>query len=131
MSETISKDALPTSFGAFNPIGHVMLGLPGGENGLIAALHEAGWDDDAVLRFTPRESVAEFEAMVENASGAAGFGTEIGLMRRYLDFAREGYQWVLVAVDGVEEAAQAAEIARAHGAKLAVHYRLLVTEELI
>lgn len=131
MSDTITKDELPTSFGAFNPVGHLMLGLPNVDHGLVGALRQAGWSDDAVVSFTPRESVAEFEAMAENAGGAAGFGAEIALMRRYLALARQGYRWLLVKVDSVEQAAQAAEIARGHGATLAVHYRTLIVEELI
>lgn len=131
MSETITTEELPTSFGAFNPVGHLMLGLPGGENGLEAALRAAGWPDDRVVRFSPRESIAEFEAMADNAGGLAGFGSEIALTRRYLALARQGYQWLLVKVDNTEQAAQAAEIGRAHGATLAVHYRGLIVEELI
>ena len=59
------------------------------------------------------------------------FGYEITLARRYLKLSREGYRWLLVKVEDSEAAARAAEIARAHGATLAVHYRLLIAEELI
>ena len=61
----------------------------------------------------------------------AGFGYEITLMRRYFKLTLEGYQWLLVKVDSTEQAAQAAEIVRAQGATLAIHYRTLITEELI
>ena len=133
MSETITKGELPTSFGTFNPVGHLMLGLPNAQqvDALTAALRTAGWQGDELVNFTPRESIAEFEAMLENASGAAGFGYEITLQRRYLKLAREGYRWLLVKVDDTDEASHAAEIAQAHGATLAVHYRLLIVEELI
>ena len=81
--------------------------------------------------FTPRESVAELEALADNAGAMAGFGYEITLLRRYVALAREGYLWLLVKVDDTDEAAQAAELARVRGATLAVHYRLLTVEELI
>ena len=133
MTETITKDALPTSFGAFNPVGHLMVGLPNASHAksFAAALREAGWDDDALVPFTPSESVAEFEALTEDAGAVAGFGYEITLMRKYLALSREGCQWLLVRVDDSEEATQVADVARVHGATLAVHYRMLIIEELI
>ena len=133
MSDTITKDKLPTSFGTFYPVGHLMLGVPGQAqaDALAEALCQAGWARDAVVHFTPSESIEEFEAMVENPSMLAGFGYAITLLRRYLALAREGYRWLLVKVEDTEAAAKAAEIARAQGATLAVHYRSLIVEELI
>ena len=133
MSDTITKDKLPTSFGAFYPVGHLMLGVPGQAqaDALAEALCEAGWERDAVVHFTPSESIEEFEAMVENPSMLAGFGYAITVLRRYLALAREGYRWLLVKVEDTDAAAKAAEIARAQGATLAVHYRSLIVEELI
>ena len=133
MSDTIDKDHLPTSFGAFKPVGHLMVGLPGlaQAQALETSLQQAGWPADAVLQFSPRESVTEMQALIDNAGGMAGFGYEITLMRRYLALARDGVRWLLVKVDGTEHAAQAADLARNQGAVLAVHYRLLTVEELI
>jgi hypothetical protein len=133
MSDTINKNDLPTSFGAFKPVGHLMIGVPAQTqaDSLADALRAAGWEDDAVVPFTPRESIEEFAEMVENPSPLAGFGYEITLLRRYLALAREGCRWLLVKVDGTDHAAKAAEIARSHGALAAVHYRSLIVEELI
>jgi hypothetical protein len=133
MSDAITQDNLPTSFGAFNPVGCLMVGVPGTPQAqaLTDALCNAGWGRDAVLQFTPTETIAEFEEMVDNPSMLAGFGYELTLLRRYLALAREGCRWLLVKVEDTDAAARAAEIARAHGATLAVHYRALVTEELI
>jgi hypothetical protein len=47
------------------------------------------------LHFTPRESVSELEAMVENAGSMVGFGYEITLLRRYVALTHEGYRWLL------------------------------------
>jgi hypothetical protein len=133
MNDTISKEALPTSFTAFNPIGHLMLGLPSTEQlaTLHAVLRANGWPDESLVEFTPREGVEEFAELIDNAGPLVGFGYEITLARRYLKLSREGYRWLLVKVDDSEAAARAAEIARANGATLAVHYRLLIAEELI
>lgn len=132
-SQAVDTDDLPTSFGVFRPVGQVMVGVPTQEDTdkLASALQGAGWPEGEVRQFTPQESVAELEALVENASGMAGFGYEITLLRRYLELARQGQCWLLVKVGSTEQAAQAADIARERGATLAVHYRLLTVEELI
>jgi hypothetical protein len=133
LSHAVDADDLPTSFGVFKPVGHVMIGLPSQDqtDALVSALQGAGWASHEVRQFTPRESVAEMEEMVDNAGAMAGFGYEITLLRRYLKLAREGQLWLLVKVEDTDEAAQAAELARERGATLAVHYRLLTVEELI
>ena len=127
------SDSLPTSFGVFKPVGHVMVGVPtqAHVNSLVAALQGAGWAEDAVLPFTPRESAAELEAMVDNAGAMAGFGYEITMLRRYLALAQQGYRWLLVKVDDSEHAAAVAAKARECGAVLAVYYRRFTVEELI
>jgi hypothetical protein len=94
-------------------------------------LHDAGWASPAVREFSPRESVAELRAMVDNAGALAGFGHEITLLRRYLTLTESGYRWLLVQADDGERAAAAAEVARSCGATLAVYYRMLTVEELI
>jgi hypothetical protein len=124
---------LPTSFGVFKPVGHVMMGLPSQAqlDALVTALHRAGWLTPAVRQFSPRETVDELRAMVGNAGPLAGFGYEITLLQRYLALAEKGYLWLLVQADDGERAAAAADIARTCGATLAVYYRMLTEEELI
>jgi hypothetical protein len=133
MSETIDKNNLPTSFGAFKPVGHLMVGLPTQDaaQALATSLQQAGWAAGAVVHFSPRESVDELQALIDNAGAMAGFGYEITLMRRYLALARDGVRWLLVKVDDTDHAERAAALARSQGALLAVHYRLLTVEELI
>jgi hypothetical protein len=125
--------ALPTSFGVFKPVGHVMTGLPTQAqlDALVAALHSAGWPDSGVRQFSPRDSVAELRAMVANAGPLAGLGYEITLLKRYLALAEKGAKWLLVQADDSERAATVGEVARNCGATLAVYYRTLTVEELI
>jgi hypothetical protein len=126
-------DTLPTSFGVFKPVGYVMTGVPTQAQieALISALHGAGWPTSGVRQFSPRESVAELRAMVDNAGPLAGFGYEITLLKRYLALTEEGYRWLLVQAEDSERAAAAAALALASGATLAVYYRTLTVEELI
>ncbi len=131
--DTVTTDGVPTSFGVFKPVGHVMLGLPmqAQADDVAAALHGAGWPAHTVFHFAPLDSVVELEAAIDHASGLAGFGYEITLLRRYLALAQQGYKWLLVKVDGAEHAARAAAVAEKGGATLAVHYRTLTVEDLI
>lgn len=126
-------DALPTSFGVFKPVGYIMIGLPTQAqiDASVSALHGAGWSASGVRQFAPRESVAELRAMVDNAGPLAGFGYEITLLKRYLALTEEGFRWLLVQADDSEHAAEAAALARACGATLAIYYRTLTVEELI
>jgi hypothetical protein len=128
-----AAQSLPTSFGVFKPVGHVMTGLPTQAqlDALVATLHGAGWPVSGVRQFSPRESVAELRAMVDNAGPLAGLGYEITLLKRYLALAEMGTQWLLVQAEDSERAARVAEAARSCGATLAVYYRTLTVEELI
>ena len=131
--DTIDANNVPTSFGVFKPVGHLMVGVPAQAQAdrLEASLAAAGWPPDAMHHFAPRESVAELTAMVDNAGAMAGFGYEITLLRRYLALAEQGYCWLLVKVSDSEHAASAAATARTHGAVLAVHYRRFTVEDLL
>jgi hypothetical protein len=126
-------EQMPTSFGALKPTGHVLLALKARSQKevLETALLEAGWADDAIAEFSPRETVAELTAMVDKASGLAGFGSELTLMRRYLQLARVGHCWLLVRVDNDEQALRIGQLARLYGASAAVHYRTFTIEDLL
>jgi len=133
LTDTLSADTTATSFGVFKPVGHVMVGLPlpGQLQALVRLLHGAGWNAETLLRFDPHEALPELEAMVDGAGVLAGFGFEITLLRRYLALTLEGYSWLLVRAEDVEQAQTVAAIARDCGARVAVHYRTLIIEELI
>ena len=125
--------ALPTSFGAFKPVGHVMIGLPTQVqlDALVAALCEDDWPISAMRQFSPVESAAELQAMIDHAGFAASAGYEVTLLHRYLSLTQAGYCWLLVRADDNGRATAAAEVARVCGATLALHYRMLTIEELI
>jgi hypothetical protein len=133
MEDPIVKEDLPTSFGSFKPVGHVMLGLPSklAAHATVVALQREGISDAHITEFTPRETVEDMQAMIDNASVLSGFGSEIGMMRRYLDLAKAGYAWLLVKADATDDAQAIADTAKLQGAALAVYYRALIVEELI
>lgn len=125
--------ALPTSFGVFKPVGHVMIGLPTQAqlNALVDALLEGDWPSSAMREFSPLESAAELQAMIDHAGIASSAGYEITLLHRYLSLTQSGYCWLLVRADDNDRAAVAATAAKSCGATLALHYRTLTIEELI
>ncbi|MDO9075202.1 MAG: hypothetical protein Q7U73_18245 [Rubrivivax sp.] len=133
LSTVMLHGTVPTSFAVFEPVGGVMIGLPGAgpAEAAVLALHQAGWSAAALQRFSPRESVDALEALVDSAGALAGYGDEVALLRRYLALSRQGCRWLLVKVSGIEHAATAAEVARRCGALMAVHYRLLTVDELL
>lgn len=124
---------LPTSFGVFKPVGHVMIGVPTQTQleTLVIALHDAGWPDSDVRQFAPREVVAQLQAMVDNAGVLSGAGYEITLLRRYLALAKEGTTWLLVKADDSERASIVGSTAVACGATIAEYYQMLAVEALI
>ncbi len=129
-STTLPSEVI--SFGTFKPVGHVLVGIAGdaATHMLEHALFRAGFESGLVW-ITPSESASELQALIDNASPLAGFGYEITLMRRYLELSRSGCRWLLVKVDGEEQAQAVGEAARLAGATLAVRYGHLVVEELI
>jgi hypothetical protein len=68
---------------------------------------------------------------VQTVSGAAGFGYEITLMRRYLAFAEQGAGWLIVYAPDERAVAHIVEVARRFQALCAVRYRRLANEDLI
>ena len=66
-----------------------------------------------------------------DATGLAGFGYEVSLMRRYQELAREGASWLIVYAPQDDKASRVADVARTHGALMAEKYHRLVIEDLI
>ena len=133
MSTRMSKSDLPQSLGAFNPVGHVVLALPDDAAAGAArqALADAGFGDADVLVYTSGELFPDLKEMLRNASGAAGFGYEIQLVRRYMTLAGQGAGWVVVYAPEERQVAKVAEVAKRLGATSAVHYGRLAHEDLI
>lgn len=133
MSQRYTKDNLPQSFGTLKPVGYVMVGLPSAESAAQAAdaLGQAGFAQEDILYFTPSETAQEIQERLDNSSGAAGFGYEITLMRRYLALAQQGYRWLLVYAPEDEQAEKVSQTVEHFGAAVAVKYNRLTVEDLI
>ena len=135
MSKRMTKSELDEmrTLGALNPVGHAILAF---ESDTVAAdakqaLLKAGFAEADILSYTSGELFPDLEDMMRNASGAAGFGYEIVLMRRYMTLASEGVGWLIVYAPEDEQTTAIQAVAKQFGAKSAVRYGRLASEDLI
>ncbi len=133
MSKRMTKGELQESLGAFNPVGHSVLAFAEDKTAAEAAkaAREAGFGAEDILVYTAAELFPDLKEMMRNASGAAGFGYEITLMRRYMTLAGEGAGWLVVYSPDEAQVVKVKEIAQRFGARSAVHYGRLLHEDLI
>jgi hypothetical protein len=129
----LTKADHPQSFGAFKPVGHVVIGMRDdpGAAALVHALFKAGFASEDVLEYTAAEEDDEMDRMLAHASDFAGFGYEVTLMRKYQQLAKDGASWVIVYAPEDERTATVGDLARAHGALLAEKYNRLTIEDLV
>ena len=133
MSKRMTKGEFQESLGALNPVGHAVLALADDDTARDAktALREAGFADQDILTYTSAELFPNLDEMMRHASGAAGFGYEITLLRRYMTLAGEGCGWLVVYAPDEKHTVQVTEVAKRFNAKSAVHYGRLLHEDLI
>jgi hypothetical protein len=119
--------------GTFNPVGHIVLAFADDATAASAAqaLREAGLDAADVLAFGSTELRPALEALLRASSGAAGFGYEVTLVRRYIDLANQGAGWLIVRAPDDAVAGRVQEIADRLDARAGVRYHRLASEELI
>ena len=129
----MTKTQVPVSFGAFKPVGHVVVAFPNNQAAQQAAheLRDLGFGPEDILFYTGDEEGREMRDLLDGVSGTAEFGHEIVLMRRYAELAREGCGWLIVFAPEDEQAMRAGEVARRHGARLAERYHRLVVEDML
>ncbi len=116
-----------------NPVDHVVLAFDNDDitAQAVEALRGAGFADQDILAYTAAEATPRLQERVRAASGAAGFGYEIVLMRRYLSFAEQGAGWLIVYAPDDAAVQRVVDIARKFNAKCAVRYHRLANEDLI
>ena len=132
----MTKADHPQSFGAFKPVGHVVVAMPDDimAAAAVAALRAAGFESEDILEYTAAEEDDEMDRMLRGAdhmSSLAGFGYEVSLMRRYQELAREGASWLIVFAPADDKAYKVADTVKAHGAVMAEKYHRFVIEDLL
>ena len=129
----MTKADHPQSFGAFKPVGHVVVAMPDDVRAAAAALalRAAGFEAEDILEYTAAEEDDEMDRMLGKASDMAGFGYEVSLMRRYQELARAGASWLIVFAPDDERTVKVTDAVKPHGALIAEKYHRLVVEDLL
>ena len=129
----MTKADHPQSFGAFKPVGHVVVAMPDDDSAALAvqALRQRGFEERDILQYTAAEEDDEMDRMLQHTSDFAGFGYEVSLMRRYQELARNGASWLIVFAPEDERTVQVADAVRQYGALLAEKYHRLAVEDLV
>ena len=123
----------PTSFGVFKPVNHVVMSFAtaADADAAVGALHEAGFGDSDIWRYSPGEMREQAERDIGNAGGLASLGQDLNLVKSHLALALQGQSFVVVSAAQEEQVLRVTEVAtRAHATR-AQHYGSLVIEELI
>lgn len=135
MSQRLTKQEFEEmrTLGALNPVGHALIAVESDDAAreLAQSLQAAGFDKDDILVYTSGELFPDLNEMMRSASGAAGFGYEITLMRRYMTLAGERCGWVVVYAPEEEQIKTVQDLAKQANAKSAVHYGRLLHEDLV
>jgi len=133
MSKRMTKGEFQESLGALNPVGHAVLAFQDDDaaKGAAEALQQQGFGDEDILRYSSGELFPNLNELMRTASGAAGFGYEITLMRRYMTLASEGAGWLVVYAPEEEQTAKVQQLAKDRQARSAVKYGRLLHEDLI
>ena len=129
----MTKADHPHSFGAFKPVGHVVVAMPDDESAAkaVKALRDQGFEEADILQYTAAEEDDEMDRMLRHTSEFAGFGYEVSLMRRYQELSKNGASWLIVYAPKEEHDLKVGEVARQYGAWAAEKYHRLVIEDLL
>src|SRR5262245_43113555 len=133
MTQAMRKDEVPESFGVFKPVGHVVLAFADDNElrGAYQALLKAGFGQGSLVEYTAEEMQTQIDHELQVATGAAGFGYEINLLKLHKQLADQGHGWLIVHAPEESEWTEVARIAKQFHASAAHRYGKLVVEELL
>ena len=132
-TKRLTKADHPTSFGAFKPVGHVVVALPDATHAAdaVTALRAAGFQPEDILQYTSDEEKNEMDVMLADVRGVAEFGYEVDLMRKYQKLAADGASWLIVYAPDDAASQRVADVAKRSGALVAEKYNHLSVEDLL
>lgn len=129
----MDKTDPPTSFGVFKPVGHTVIAFRSAAEvqNAVMALLGLGFADEALVRYSAPEMLAQVNEQVPAASPLAAFGQELSLAKAHRALAQAGCSFLVVHTPEDAQAEQVAALARSMDAVAAQRYGLLVIEEVI
>jgi hypothetical protein len=131
--QALTLDDIVAHEGLFHPVDHVIVGFDDDRRAAeaAAALRDAGIAASDIVQYTSAQWHPALQRRIEESPRSAGFGYEITLMRRYEELARAGAGWLAVHLSDDTAAPRVTEVAERHGARTAVRYHRLASEDLI
>lgn len=129
----MDKTDPPTSFGVFNPVGHIVAAFRTAHDmeSAAEALAELGMTPAELVRYTPQEMSAQVDLQKQGAGLMASFGQELNLIKAHGALAQNGCSFLVVHAPNDERAAEVATVAKAQRAVVAQRYGRFIIEELI
>ena len=124
---------LPTSFGVYKPVDHLVISFPGSPEAgqAAAAIAAAGVAVSDIHTLDDQDMLAQVEHDLAQASPLAAIGQEINLLRSHGELARRGYHFLVVKARDDDQAREIAEIARRNRAERAQYYGHFIIEEML
>lgn len=129
----MQKTQPPESFGVFKPVGHIVMAFRthGALQSAAAALHEQGFAQSDLVRYTSQEMMDQVDTELRNASPLASFGHEMNLIKAHRDLAEGGCSFLVVYAPDPDQVERVTAVANALRAVTAQRYGSLVIEELV
>lgn len=129
----MEKNDLPSAYGVFKPIGHVVVSFPGESQARAAfdALRQAGFADADVVHYTGPQMVEQADRDIAGAGVLASLGQELNLVKAHRELALQGSSFLVVHAPSDELVERVADVARRFDASRAQSYGRFLIEELV
>lgn len=132
--QKMSKTHIPTSFGVFKPVGHLVLAFRSADarDQLVRALIGQGFGEEDLTSFDAEEWLETMDRNEANRGLMATYGSELDQVEMHARLARDGHVFLVVFAPAEAQTESVAELAERHGAVLVQKYgRLLIENKLL
>ncbi len=129
----MDKTDPPESFGIFKPVGHIVMSYRSTTDmeAAAGALTAAGFAAKELVRYTPKEMIAQVDDEIATASPLAAIGQDLNLVKAHRELAESGCSFLVVHVPDDAHVEKATVVARKFKAVTAQRYGRFIVEELI
>ncbi|QNM95663.1 hypothetical protein [Chitinimonas koreensis] len=132
--QKMSKTHIPTSFGVFKPVGHLVLAFRAADtrDQVMHVLAGQGFGDEDLTAFEADEWLDTMDRAEANRGLMATFGSELDQVEMHARLARDGHVFLVVFAPAEAQTEAVAEVAERYGAVLVQKYgRLLIENKVL